>query len=114
MRRGDSLRNSNRKANWRRLARVQSELYGSLALTGLGHGTDRAILLGLAGEKPEEVERGKIDSLLTQNPLRTVILRLLGVKAIGFEEERDLLFHREQVLPGHPNGMRFSAFDSLE
>jgi L-serine dehydratase len=93
-------------------SRVQSELYGSLALTGLGHGTDRAILLGLGGETPEEVETGKIESLLNQ--IRSErSLRLLGTKAIGFEEERDLLFHRDKVLPGHPNGMRFSAFDSL-
>jgi len=94
-------------------ARLQSELYGSLALTGLGHGTDRAILLGLAGETPEEVQVEKIDSLITR--IRSErLLRLLGVKAIVFEEERDLLFHRDEVLPGHPNGMRFSAFDSMD
>jgi L-serine dehydratase len=93
-------------------ARLQSELYGSLALTGLGHGTDRAILLGLAGERPEEVEIEKIESLLSRIRSERSI-QLLGAKAIDFEEERDLLFHRDEVLPRHPNGMRFSAFDSV-
>lgn len=72
--------------------RVRAELYGSLALTGIGHGTDRAVLLGLAGESPETVEPG----------------RLASVEALPFHF--DLLFHRELVLPGHPNAMRFSAF----
>jgi len=96
--------------NLKNVARVQAELYGSLALTGAGHGTDKAVLLGLSGEKPEEVDPVQIDSLV--NTIRgTKTLRILGAHSIGFEAERDLLYHYDRVLPGHPNGMRFSAFD---
>ncbi len=92
------------------VARVKAELYGSLALTGLGHGTDRAVLLGLAGEKPEEVDPAKIDSIV--NTIReTKRLRLFGTRPVVFDEPRDFFFHQDLVLPGHPNAMRFSAFD---
>ncbi|MGA8029867.1 MAG: L-serine ammonia-lyase [Bryobacteraceae bacterium] len=91
-------------------ARIQAELYGSLALTGEGHGTDRAVLLGLTGERPEEIDPAAIDSIV--HTIRgTKTLRILGGRPIRFEEQRDLLFHEKFVLPGHPNGMRFSAFD---
>ncbi len=93
-----------------RVARVLAELYGSLALTGHGHGTDRAVLLGLSGEKPAEVDPSQIDSLL-QTIRESSTLRVLGMRPVHFEESRDLLFHVDQVLPAHPNGMRFSAFD---
>ncbi len=92
------------------VARVQSELFGSLALTGLGHGTDRAVLLGLAGERPESVEPSEIDSLIKQIRSNGV-LELLGVHRVEFKEASDLRFHRDLILPGHPNGMRFSAFN---
>ncbi len=95
------------------VARVRAELYGSLALTGIGHGTDRAILLGLSGEMPEGVEPGDVAALLSEIRARRV-LRLMGRQEIEFEEARDLLFHRDLLLPGHPNGMRFSAFDTRE
>ena len=96
--------------NNERVARVCAELFGSLALTGIGHGTDRAILLGLTGEKPEELEPEEIEAKLEE--IRgTKSLPLLGSHAVGFDEARDLLFHSDQILPGHPNGMRFSAFD---
>jgi L-serine dehydratase len=94
-------------------ARVKAELYGSLALTGVGHGTDKALMLGLMGEEPEKVDPGKVDSLL--GSIRdTRRLRLLGVREVPFEESRDLLFHNDVVLPQHPNGMRFSAFDEQD
>ncbi len=92
-------------------ARVCAELYGSLALTGIGHGTDKAVLLGLAGEKPEEVDPARIDPLL-HSIRESKTLRISGIHPVSFEESRDLLFHTDQVLPGHPNGMRFSAFDN--
>jgi L-serine dehydratase len=90
--------------------RVLAELYGSLALTGIGHGTDRALLLGLAGEKPEEVDPEQISSIVDTIRNRRTI-RLLGEQAISFDEAADLLFHTDQILPGHPNGMEFTAFD---
>ncbi len=93
-----------------RTERVSAELYGSLALTGIGHGTDRAVLLGLAGEIPEEVQPEEVERILTE--IRTAQrLPLHKNKAIHFHEERDLLFHNDQKLPGHSNGMKFSAFD---
>jgi L-serine dehydratase len=93
------------------VGRVQSELYGSLALTGIGHGTDRAVLLGLSGQKPEAVEPAEVDTLLER--IRSgQTLALLGEHRVPFDEAQDLLFHRDLILPAHPNGMRFSAFDT--
>lgn len=93
------------------VSRVQIELYGSLALTGVGHGTDRAVLLGLSGEMPETIDPTEIEEIIhTIRGARA--LYLLGVKAVSFKEESDLLFHQDTVLPGHSNGMRFSAFDA--
>jgi L-serine dehydratase len=91
------------------VARIRSELYGSLALTGIGHGTDRAILLGLSGETPEHVDPAQIDAIVHRIREQKE-LALLGARRIQFEPDQDLLFHQGQVLPGHPNGMRFSAF----
>jgi L-serine dehydratase len=91
-------------------ARVRVELYGSLASTGHGHGTDRAILLGLLGEVPDEVDPASIDGKI-QAIRKTERIRLLRVREVPFIEARDLLFHKDQILPGHPNAMRFSALD---
>jgi len=93
-----------------KVARIRVELFGSLALTGLGHCTDKAILLGLSGEQPETVDPLSIDSLL-ENIRAQKRLKLLGSYPVTFDEPRDLVFHKDTVLPGHPNGMRFSAFD---
>jgi L-serine dehydratase len=88
--------------------RLQVELYGSLALTGRGHGTDRAILLGLSGELPELVEPETVEPRIAAIRQKHA-LRLLGQREIPFAEDRDLLFHKDQTLPQHPNGMRFRA-----
>jgi L-serine dehydratase len=99
-----------------RTASVQVDLYGSLALTGLGHGTGRAILLGLSGQTPEGIDPAEIEAQLSV--IRTAgALQLPGHHTIAFDEARHLLFHRNQMYPvagivSHPNGMRFSAFDS--
>jgi L-serine dehydratase len=98
-----------------RVARVQTELYGSLALTGLGHATDRAILLGLSGNEPAMIDPAVIES--TVGEIRsTGRINLAGVRSIPFEEARDLLFERTIMYPPgsttqHPNGVRFKAFD---
>ncbi|MHB1937487.1 MAG: L-serine ammonia-lyase [Acidobacteriaceae bacterium] len=89
-------------------SRVMVELYGSLALTGHGHGTDRAILLGLLGEQPDRVEPAAIDRIV-KNIHEEHVLSLLGKHAVPFEEAKDLLWHRAETLPGHPNGMRYTA-----
>ncbi len=93
------------------IARVQVELYGSLGLTGKGHGTDRAVILGLLGEEPDQVDPGRIAALVSGVRDRRQ-LNLMGDCLVAFEEARDLLFRGDIVLPGHPNGMRFSAFDA--
>jgi len=78
-----------------RVARVLAELYGSLALTGHGHGTDRAILLGLSGEEPDLIEPETIEPKLTA--IRAAKkLKLAGAKEIAFDEAADLLWHRER------------------
>ena len=79
--------------------RVLVELYGSLALTGLGHGTDRAILLGLAGEEPSTIDPAAIhEQILAIRTTET--LALMGTRPIRFCEASDLLFHRDQMF--HP------------
>lgn len=90
--------------------RVKVDLYGSLALTGEGHGTDLAILMGLEGEIPEGVDPSRIASRVEVIE-RESVLTLGGKEAIAFERERDLLFHKDKVLPYHSNGMRFTAYD---
>jgi L-serine dehydratase len=90
--------------------RVQIELYGSLALTGKGHGTDRAVILGLCGEVPDRIDPETIESrLLTIRSVHALPLR--GIHAIEFDDTRDLLFHKDQTLPEHSNAMRFRVFD---
>jgi L-serine dehydratase len=97
-------------------ARVVVDLYGSLALTGHGHGTDRAILLGLFGEAPDTIDPALIDTELAA--IRTTgTLYLLDREPVPFTEAEHLLFHRNQMYPDpsnptHPNGMRFTAYDT--
>ncbi len=91
--------------------RIRVELYGSLALTGHGHATDRAILLGLSGEAPELVDPATIEAKINEIRQRLSI-HLLGTHAISFNEPTDLLFHKDKVMPGHSNTVRFTAIDS--
>lgn len=93
-----------------RVASLRVELYGSLALTGRGHATDRAILLGLSGEAPEAIDPASIDEKVRAIREHAAI-RLLGTHPIPFAEERDLLFHKGKVMPGHSNTVRFTALD---
>lgn len=91
-------------------ARVQAELYGSLALTGKGHATDRAVLLGLSGERPHSMAPDAADDIV--EGIRTAgRLKLGGAREIPFDEARDLRFLQRERLPHHSNGMRFTAFD---
>jgi L-serine dehydratase len=94
-----------------RTAKVEAHLYGSLALTGKGHGTDRAVLLGLEGETPEGVDVDQIPTRI-ERIAREHTIRLLKSNLIPFDPTKDLLFHRMENLPEHPNGMRFVARDS--
>jgi L-serine dehydratase len=98
-----------------RVERVRAELFGSLALTGLGHATDRAVLLGLAGNEPASIDPALIESTVGQ--IRSLqLIHLASARPIAFDETRDLIFNREQMFPPgariqHPNGLRLSAFD---
>jgi len=99
-----------------RVARVQAELYGSLALTGIGHATDRAVMLGLSGHEPASVDPAAIDSVVAEIRA-THQLNLAAHCSITFHAATDLLFHRDQMYPPgasikHPNGLRFTAFDA--
>ncbi|MGM1065182.1 L-serine ammonia-lyase [Saccharothrix sp. Mg75] len=89
--------------------RVHVELFGSLGATGHGHGSPKAVLLGLEGHKPEEVDPVAA-SARVEEVRATGRLRLGGVHEIAFTEDTDLVMHRRKSLPLHPNGMRFEAF----
>jgi L-serine dehydratase len=92
-----------------RVERVKVELFGSLALTGHGHGTDRGILLGLMGERPESVDPAGVEAAI-QAIVGQQMIHLSGSMPVPFVPERDLVWHRDQTLPRHSNGMRFTAY----
>ncbi|MBN7796666.1 L-serine ammonia-lyase [Parahaliea mediterranea] len=93
-----------------RCERVTAELYGSLGATGAGHGSPKAVILGLEGESPETVAvesiAGRVAAVREQSRLK-----LMGSREIDFSYRNDLIMHRTESLPYHSNGMRFSAYD---
>jgi L-serine dehydratase len=91
------------------IERLCVDVYGSLALTGKGHGTDRGILLGLMGERPDSVDPATIATRVADIQERGELL-LFGRRRIRFRPGDGLLFHFEESLPGHPNGLRFTAW----
>ena len=92
-------------------ASLEVHLYGSLALTGRGHATDRAVVLGLMGFEPETLDAKQADSAQSQLA-QTNSLLLAGQHAIGFSSVTQIVFHRDKTLPEHPNGMRLVAKNS--
>jgi len=92
-------------------ARVQVDLYGSLALTGKGHATDRAILIGLSGQRPDGIDPDEADAIVARIRESGHLL-LGGEREIAFDEAADLKFLQRERLPHHSNGMRFTAFDA--
>jgi len=99
------------KGLFERVASLRAELYGSLAHTGRGHGTDKAVLLGFEGEEPDRVDPDQIDPRLARiRSERT--LNLLGRRSIAFDEKRELVFNKREKLPYHSNGMRFTSYDA--
>lgn len=91
--------------------RVRCALYGSLGATGKGHGSDKAVMLGLEGEQPDLIDPDCIEGRLQQiREQRT--LNLGAGHSIAFDEREDLLFLRRETLPFHPNGMRIAALDA--
>src|SRR5579875_1149058 len=93
-----------------RVARIDVALYGSLALTGKGHATDRAILLGLGGHLPADIDPDVADSEVARIRL-SKRLRLAGLYDIEFDDKRDLRFLTRERLDFHSNAMTFAAFD---
>jgi L-serine dehydratase len=91
--------------------RVKAELFGSLGATGHGHGSDKAVMLGLAGEDPENVDTDTVDERASTVRAQRRLL-LLGERAVDFDPDEDLILHRRRVLPFHPNGMIFTAYGS--
>ncbi len=87
---------------------VRCDLYGSLALTGRGHATDTAAILGLAGWEPERLDPDAAPALLAAIRERSKLL-LAGERAIPFAEAADIVFHPRDFLPEHPNGVTFTA-----
>lgn len=93
------------------VARVRAEVFGSLALTGRGHGTDKAVLMGLEGHWPNQIDPDIIPAALER--IRTgKRIRLHGEHEIDFNEKTDLIMNKRQKLPFHTNGMRFAAYDA--
>jgi len=92
-------------------ASVKVELFGSLGFTGKGHGSDKAILLGLEGDEPASVD---VDSVAPRvaRAVQSKRIALLGKHDVALDPETQLVFHRREKLPLHANGMRFTAFDA--
>jgi L-serine dehydratase len=93
-----------------RVARVRCELFGSLASTGRGHHTDRAVIWGLQGEEPETIDPDRQPSLYDE-VVKSNELVLGAERTIEFVADRDVVFSPDELLPFHPNGMLFTAFD---
>lgn len=94
----------------KKVTRIRSEMFGSLGATGKAHGTPKAIILGMEGEQPDQVDASLIAQRIEkiQNEQK---INLLGKKMIGYDHESDLKLFRRKSLPFHPNGMIFYAFD---
>lgn len=91
-------------------ASIRAELYGSLGATGHGHGTPKAVLLGLEGESPRSVDVEGADARVEE--IRTSgRISLLGVHEIPFDADEQLVLHRRKALPYHANGMTILAYD---
>jgi len=99
-----------------RVSRVRAELFGSLGATGHGHGTPKAVLLGLEGHRPADVDVRRVEPDLERiragGRLRLLATERGDAYVIAFDQDTDLVLHRRKSLPRHPNGLRFSAFDA--
>ena len=91
--------------------RIKSDLFGSLGATGKGHGSDKAVMLGLEGDLPESVDTDGVDERLAAIR-ENGQLNLGNERSIEFDEKKDLVMHRRESLPFHSNGMTFCAFDA--
>ncbi len=92
------------------VAAIKMSLHGSLAFTGVGHGTDRAVILGLMGERPDLVDPDRMDAIIAEVE-QSGRITPPGHPGYAFQPKTDLIFDKKTPLPGHSNGMSFSAFD---
>lgn len=99
-----------KKESLSKVTRIKSELYGSLGQTGKGHGSDVAVLMGLEGHRADTIDPDTVPDRM--NEIRSSkSIRLLDEHDVAFNEKKDLIFHRRDVLPKHANGMKFTAYD---
>lgn len=96
-----------------RVARTQTHLFGSLALTGKGHATEKAVILGLAGEVPDHVDPDAADQLVA-DICASGRMKLFRRHDIAFDCDADVVFHFGDFLDQHPNGLRFAAHDQSD
>lgn len=102
-----------KKRKFKNATIIKCDFYGSLALTGKGHGSDKAVILGLMGFRPETVDSDLIPNYLEEVKKDKSLSIKVGRNKhrINFETRKDIKFHRRVNLPFHPNGMAFAAFD---
>ncbi len=93
--------------------RVRAELFGSLGATGHGHGSPKAVVLGLEGEDPATTDTDRADGRIDEIRAGGFLL-LAGTTPVRFDTDTDLIMHRRKSLPAHPNGMTFAAFDEAD
>ena len=105
------LKEAKTKGYFEQISSLKINLYGSLAMTGKGHLTDQAILLGLQGHLPESIDPSKIEGIIASIQ-EDKNISLLSDKKISFDPEKDLLFVKEKSLPLHPNAFQICAYDS--
>jgi L-serine dehydratase len=93
-------------------ARIRAELFGSLGATGKGHGSDKAVILGLLGQEPDTVDVDAVPALVETVHRERTLVPLHGSRPVAFDPAGDLVFNRRESLPFHANGMRFTACDA--
>jgi L-serine dehydratase len=106
----DGLAESGRLGDVRR---IRAELFGSLGATGHGHGSPKAVVLGLEGEEPATTDTDRADDRIDE-VRSSGTLRLAGTTSVPFDLAEDLVMHRRRSLPAHPNGMTFAAYDASD
>ncbi len=96
-----------------KVAHIKVSLHGSLAYTGVGHASDRAVILGLCGQRPDTIDLDEAERLL-EKTTRSKMIQPEGHPAYAFDPATDLVLDKKTPLPGHANGMAFSAFDDSD
>ena len=105
------IKTARKEIDFVKIKSIKVELFGSLGHTGKGHGSDKAVILGLLGELPETVEPDTVPDKIKQiNDSGSLLLDKSN--SIIFNSKKHIIFHRKKSLPGHPNGMKFTAYNA--